>query len=75
MASAHDIFMAGENLRRHLARHRWLTAVGVGRDRDQDCLYVYASQLTPTVKAVIPDRWEGFRVVPRRMDIPRPAHH
>ncbi len=75
MTFTHDIRSAGENLHRHLARHRWLTAVGVGRDQDQDCLFVYASKLTPTVKAVIPDCWEGFRVVPRRMGNLRPVHH
>lgn len=75
MASKHDIRSAGESLRRHLAHHRWLTAVGVGRDQEQECLFVYASRLSHSEKSAIPECWEGFRVIPRRMSVPRHAYH
>ena len=74
MALAHDIDIqsAGDSLRRHLERFNWLTAVGIGADQERECLFVYARQLNPTIRSLIPNEWKGFRVIPRRMTLLRP---
>lgn len=75
MESTREIHHASERLRSHLARYQWLTAVGIGQDQDRPCLVVYASRLGPTEQSMIPESWEGFRVILRRMALPRPLYH
>jgi hypothetical protein len=63
---------AAASLRQHLAGQPWLTAIGVGRSDDRACLYVYVKRTTPGALKAVPAIWQGFPVIVKRMESPRP---
>ena len=49
-----------------------LVAVGIGRQGEKDCLYVYVQKAGPATRELIPDLWNGYPVVVKPMKAPRP---
>jgi hypothetical protein len=63
---------AATHLYEKLSGHRWLTSVGVTQEGDP-CLVVYVSVPPARVAKDIPQQWEGFPVVPRKLGHVSPA--
>jgi hypothetical protein len=60
------IDQAVKDLREHLGRPSWLSAIGVGCKDDQPAIILYLV-FTPKPKpSFFDDGWEGFPVVPRQ---------
>lgn len=74
MAPEISLQAAAQNLSQHLAVNTWLTTVGIGSEDGQDCLFVYVSRVGKAERSAIPDEWEGYRVIVRKMSMPKPTH-
>ncbi len=63
---AMTVHEAAEKLAAHLRRASWLTAVGVGKKDERDCIYLYVKSSKRADIAFLDGGWEGFPVVIRR---------
>ena len=64
--------LAAHSLHTALQDFPWFRMVGVSVIDGNDGLIVYVSRSNKAVKRQIPDTWEGFPVVFRRMSQPTP---
>lgn len=58
-----DIHQAAKDLREHLGRPAWLSAIGVGEQDDRPVIVLYLVFKPKRRPAVLDKGWEGFPVV------------
>jgi hypothetical protein len=68
-----DALSAAKSLADALRDLNGLVSVGVGKQGEKDCLYVYLRAVNRVVRKSVPGSWGGFPVVVRKMQSPRPA--
>jgi hypothetical protein len=51
----------------------WLTAIGVGKYRQEPCIFVYVKSPKRAETEFLKDGWQGFPVEVRKMGTPRLA--
>lgn len=64
-----EIETATKSLHELLKDDSWFTAIGVG----DNTIFVYVKVAPESLSREIPSEWEGFPIIVRRMDTPRPA--
>ena len=66
------IHEAARRLWDELADEPWLTTIGVGRDREQDCIYVYVNSTRADVRSKVASEWQGYPVIVTKLGALRP---
>jgi len=61
-----DIDQAVKDLREHLGRPSWLSAIGVGSIDDRPAIVLYLVFSPKPKPAFFDEGWEGFPIIPRQ---------
>jgi hypothetical protein len=64
---------AARSLHEEVHLSPWFTAVGVGRHRDEPCIFLYVREPDRRVASAYADGWLGFPVQVRTLNRPRPV--
>jgi len=61
-----EVKQAAHELSSKLRGNRWFVSVGVGRNKDGECLIVYVTSLGAAARSLVPSEHGGFEVQIKR---------
>ena len=68
-----DVQKAARSLQEKFRDEPWLLMVGTGEADGHPSLFLYVRSTEKVPSSLPREGWEGFRVVVRKMGVPRPA--